>query len=216
MNDTDQTPPTSPTPTNPSTPTGPIRSTISTGYRLRLGLMGLGLAGFGCWALYDGLVNYPQQNVIYAEFEKFKETHDDWQTSWAAHAEPLGYETNYNKLKKRGQTKDIYAQYLYAGLTLPFGLWFLSGFAKSFGRWVEADDRGVRNHKGVDVAWDQVTGMDDNRWKAKGIAYLRYDGGTSGGEGRVLLDDWKFDRETTDAIYKLAKDKVSKPETDTA
>ncbi len=194
-----------------ATPTGPVRTTISNGYRIRLALIGAGLTGFGCWALYDGFIAYPRQNEIYAEFEQFKEDNDDWQTSWAAYADERGYQTNYNKLKQRGQIKDIAAQYLYAGLTLPFGLWFLYGFATSAGRWVEADDSGVRDSKGADLTWDQITGLDDARWKNKGIAYLSYD--EAGTTKRVLLDDWKFQREPTDAIYKLAKARLSPNET---
>ncbi len=194
-------------------PTGPVRATISKGYRIRLLVIGLGLLVWTGLSLKDGLLTYPKEQAIYNDLQAFKEQHDDWQSRWTEYALEKGYSKkhaeNPNKVKSRAEF-DTPSQFVMAGLCGPVGLYFLVGGLLAGRRWVEGDPNGVRNHKGVNLTWDQVNAIEDDRWKTKGIAYLRYD--AQGGEGRLLLDDWKFDREATGAIYKLAVANVN-PET---
>ncbi|MEM9751917.1 MAG: hypothetical protein AAF916_00870 [Planctomycetota bacterium] len=212
--DASQTP-AAPEPADPPLPTGPVRATIAKGYRVRLAILALGLCGFAGWAAYDGAIGYPKKQAMYEDLEAFKEQHDDWQTRWADHARTKGYgediAKNPNELKPL-KTHDIGTQFTMMGICAPIGLWFVWCWLAAGWRYVEADEQGVRANGGVDLTWDQVQSIEDDRWKSKGIAYLRYqkDGGD---DGRILLDDWKFNRNETTAIYRIANAKVRGGET---
>lgn len=182
------------------------RATISSGYRFRLLIIALGLTGFGVWSLYDGYVAYPKKIEDFQKLETYKAEHDDWQTSWQEYALAEGLPTNVNDIKPL-EAKDITTQYMMAAFCLPIGLWFLWGFVRAGGRWVEADEQGLRDNKGRDAAWSVITGLGDDRWKTKGIAYVEFVD-PQGATGRILLDDWKFDREKTTAIYQQVLAKV--------
>ena len=176
------------------------RATISKGYRIRLLLIALGLLFWTGLCIKDGFFTYPEQSRIYAELQQFKEDNPDWQQEWKAYAQERGYPTNVNKVKERYE-KDVLTQHLMTAGCLPIGLWFLWGWHRAGGRWVEADDQGIRNNKGQNAAWDAVTGVADERWKSKGIANVLFKD-DQGQEQRLLLDDWKFGRDETQAIYK--------------
>ncbi|MEM1446241.1 MAG: hypothetical protein AAGF84_09315 [Planctomycetota bacterium] len=191
----------------PPLPTGPVRATIAKGYRIRLLILTLGLCGFACWALYDGAIGYPKKQAMYEDLEAFQAEHDDWQTRWADHARTKGYGEDIAKTPtklKPLETHDIATQFVMMGICAPIGLWFGWCWLAAGRRYVEADDNGVRTNAGVDLTWDQVTAIEDDRWKSKGIAYLKH-----GDDQRVLLDDWKFNREETTMIYRIAESKVS-------
>lgn len=198
-------------PATPASSARSIRASIAKGYRVRLLILTLGLCGFGIYALYDGIYAWPKERAIYLDHQDFKEKHDDWQSRWQDYALEQGYGTKFarnpNAIDSRGGY-DIPSQYAMAAVCLPIGLWFAWCWFAAGRRYVEADEQGVRTNGGVDVPWDQVQAIEDDRWKAKGIAYLKH-ADKAGGEQRILLDDWKFNREETTAIYKLAQAKVS-------
>ena len=47
------------------------------------------------------------------------------------------------------------------------------------------------------MPFDAITRLNKRRWE-KGIAVVRYTDAT--GDGKLVLDDWKFEREPTDRI----------------
>ncbi len=196
-----------PAPDAVAPPAGPIRATISGGYRVRLLILALGLLAFAGWSLYDGIYAWPKKQAMYEDLQVFMEQHDDWQTRWSDHARAQGYPEsvvkNPTKLKPLDKY-DIATQYGMAAVCGPIGLWFAYCWFAAGRRYVEADERGVRTHANVDLTWTQIEKIEDDRWKSKGIAYLKY-----AGDQRILLDDWKFDRDATTAIYKLAESKMA-------
>ena len=188
-------------------PTTPLRARISNGYRGRLALIGLGLTAFGCWALYDGFIGYPAKAEVFAQLQQMQEEREDWATGWATYAQERGYETNPNKVKELN-AKDIWTQHVMAGICLPIGGFFLFNFLRSGGRTVEADENGIRGREGS-AAWDDVSDLDDSRWRTKGIARVQFKK-PDGTEGKILLDDWKFDREPTVEIHDLVMKKLGR------
>ncbi|BAM03474.1 hypothetical protein [Phycisphaera mikurensis] len=185
--------------------TAPLRARISKGYRIRLALIGLGLTAFGCWALYDGFIEYPRRAEVYAQLQQMQEDHVDWATRWQAYAAERGLETNPNKVKPL-EDKDIWTQYVMAAICLPIGGFFLLNFVRASGRKVEADALGIRGREGS-ATWDEVHGLDDARWRTKGISRVLFrDAG--GAEGKIVLDDWKYEREPTVAIHARVAEKL--------
>jgi hypothetical protein len=63
----------------------------------------------------------------------------------------------------------------------------------------------VPGHPAVDLG--QITRIDDHLWDKKGIAYLYYRG--NGGERKIRLDDFIYDREPTDEIYRRVEAHVN-------
>jgi len=174
-----------------------IRAKSSFNYKWRLALIGIVCLGFGIYCIYDGFYAYPAQRV---RANKFLEMKDAGRTDeWPDYARSQGW-----SIEDPGSPKSdfsIYAQYIMAAITLPIGLLFGVSYLRYMNRWVEADDNGIRTSTGQDVPWDDVTGIDTARWKAKGIAMVQYTHG-EGTPDTILLDDWKFERDETVAIYK--------------
>ena len=189
------------------TPITPLHARISKGFRYRLLAIGAGLTAFGCWALYDGAVKYPKQAEVYAELEAMQAEHEDWASRWVSYAEERGYEPNPNEVKQT-QTHDIATQYVMAALCLPVGGFFLFNFFRAGGRFVEADEAGIRS-RDASASWEEVRDLDDSRWRTKGISRVQFRR-EDGSEGSVLLDDWKFEREPTVAIHDLAMRKLGR------
>ncbi len=174
-----------------------IRANIARHYLIRLGIIGLGAFGFGLWFLYDGAVGYPAKREIQLAYQQLKEQHpQEYPELWPKLARERGWplEPQTEPLSE----KDIMTQYIFAGITLPIGAFFLFGLLRNSRRWVEADDEGLRTSSGQRAAWDQIESVDKSRWQNKGIAFVHYR--TNGQGGRILLDDWKFDREPTNQI----------------
>ena len=175
------------------------KASLASGYRFRLILMTLLMLGFGAYCIYDATVAYPLSRDIGAAYEQVKADHPEtYPQVWPAEAERLGYPTDVPKKAKTDT--DILTQWVMAAIVLPVGLFFGFKLLKENGRWVAMDEQGLTASGGHAVAWDGVTGLEDERWKTKGIAHVVY-GGDGGTERRILLDDFKLEREATKAIY---------------
>jgi hypothetical protein len=174
------------------------RATISPGYRWRLVLITLVMLGFGVYCLYDGYVAYPLQLEKYQTHQRIMDEYPQtYPQEWARHAAEQGWD---ERTPKKRTERDIFTQFLMAGLVFPIGLFFLYKLIRENGRWVEMDERGLKANGGREVPWDAIQSLDDSRWKTKGIAYVHYRDGSGGGEKRLLLDDFKSQREPIKAI----------------
>jgi hypothetical protein len=168
-----------------------IRAGMSNGYRMRLVLIAALFTGFGCWSLYDGLVAYPRKQEMGLTWVKLREAGAP-KEEWLRIAQEKGWPT-----EEPTQISDmsIRTQFIMASITLPLGLIFLYGLVRSLGRYVELDGDTLKAGGRRSVSLSDVQRVDSDRWKTKGIAVVHYP------QGRILLDDWKFDREATAQIY---------------
>jgi len=183
-----------------------VRANISKGYIWRPGLIGVAALSFSGWFLYDGTVKYPLQ----------QEQHDTYIEVFQEHADPteagrvwetLATEKGWPTVKPTPrEDKDIFTQKLLAGITAPIGLYFMATFLMTLGRWVEADEDGLRTNGGKATGYDGITSIDESRWKTKGIALVHFE--NDGMAGHILLDDWKFDRDRTRQIYDAVKERM--------
>jgi len=178
------------------------KATISRSYLLRIGLIALACLGWGAYCIYDGFVAYPAQTEVYLEFKKTQtDNPTGWQEEWETKAKENGWPLKQGKIKDR-RGFDTYAQYVMAAITLPIGCVFGLGYLRNAGRWVAADESGLTTNSGKTAAWEDIQDVDTTRWKTKGIAYVifRKPSDSEGQTDRILLDDWKFDREPTRKI----------------
>lgn len=183
-----------------------VRAKISKGYIWRPGLIGAAALIFSSWFLYDGTVKYPlQQKQSKAYTEIFQEHTDPIEAgrAWETLAAENGWSTQ--KPVPR-EDKDIFTQKLLAGITAPVGLYFLATFLMGLGRWIEADEDGVRTRSGKSTDYASIKSIDKSRWKSKGIAVVHY--GFGGPKERITLDDWKFEREPTKRILEAIEERM--------
>lgn len=169
-----------------------VKATISPGYRWRLVLISVVMLGFGLYCVYDWQVGYPAAQAKYEKYLELKEANPESspQQLWVQHAQSQGWST---KVPKEVTDRDIFTQLVMACIVLPIGVFFLFKLVIECRRWVAMDDEGVTGSGGHAASWDQMTGLDKERWRTKGIAYLVYER-EGGGSRKLLLDDFKSER----------------------
>lgn len=181
----------------------PATAKIGWNYRWRLGVLGLMFTLWGVWSIWDGAIAYPEQN---RKHEAYTELHDEgnnprFAEQWTELSEEKGWDPEDHG--KPHSEFDLAVQFVMAGVTGPIGLIFLGSFFMSFGRWVESTDGKLLANGGREVDYDHITALDKARWKTKGIAVVRYP------EGKITLDDWKFDREATEVILRDIEENIN-------
>jgi len=162
-----------------------IRANISSSYRWRIGIVGIAALAFAAYCYYDGAVAYPAQKQRWEAYQDLVEKHPEtYQKQWVALAESKGWKTEFPTERTDG------------GCTL-VGAFFFGSFVMMSRRFVETDDHALwdRKHK---ATWDQITDIDKSRWQSKGIAVVHFK--EDGQDKKIVLDDWKFDRNATQRI----------------
>jgi len=159
----------------PPSAVGPIMARGGTYYRMTRYLMALLLFGFGIASIYDG---------FYA-----------WQ--------PARWHVTHPNEKDK-QPLDILLNEI-MGIALPplAILLVVRCLYNSRGKYLLVD--GVVTVPGhPPVPLSAIQAVDRRRWDRKGIAYVEYDLQTgNGGKGKFRLDDFVYDREPTDAIFRV-------------
>lgn len=185
-----------------------IKATIdkeSFGYRNRLLLIALGAMLYAAWCLYDAMVAYPDQIDAYQSIQTVKDDYpDEWKTKWPEVAEANDWDPTKEPDKRTNG--DITTQWLQFAIVFPIGSYCLFSVLIWSRRFIGADEEHLYANGGVEVPFDQISRIDASRWENKGIARVYYDLGS--GEQNVLIDDFKFERQPTDAIFTRIKDAI--------
>jgi len=171
-----------------------VKANIDAKFLSRLGLTGLALIAFALWFLYDGAVTYPRQRERALVYQQLKE--EKRLSEWTEIAKQRGWPTEDPGEPK--QEVDFWVQYVIAGILAVPGLCFLFRYFRARGRWIEADQTGLRTSWGQQLDFGQIVSLDKKKWKSKGIAGVNYQ--QNGRKRRLVLDDWKFDADPTKAI----------------
>ena len=186
-----------------------LKSVISPGYRWRLFAVAFVCLMFGGWSAYDGFIGYPKKNKHRDTWDSIKQqypTEVDFVPHWEKYAQENGISTDEPEPRK--SSFSMIAQYVQMGITLPFGLLFGFGYLSTAGRWVSADENGLATNRGEEVSFDSIKTLNKVRWNRKGIAVVHYDGGQ--GPKRLVLDDWKYDRDTTGQILREVEARIDR------
>jgi hypothetical protein len=172
-------------------------------FYFRFKLIGLVAIGFALWSLYDGYFTYPNQRERALAYDKHYDEGGS-KEEWDAYARQRGWPTEYPGEPK--SKADIAMQYVMAVIAGSVGLLTLLLVWRSRGRWMEADETGISSSWGQRVEFDQVVSLDKRRWRSKGIAKVNYE--NAGKRKKLVIDDYKFKREPTDAILRLLEAKI--------
>lgn len=186
-----------------------IKATIdkeSFGYRNRLLLIALGAMLYAAWCLYDARIGYPDKIAAREAFEQVQDKHpDDWRTEeWPRVAKENGWDpTKEPEEKTKG---DITTQWIQFAIVFPIGSYCLIAVALWSRKYVGVDETTLYANGGVEVPFDKITRVDAARWENKGIARIYYDLGS--GEGNILIDDFKLDRQPANAVFNRIKEAI--------
>jgi len=204
-----------------------LRTKINPRYLMRMGLVGLFCLGMTAWCAKDGLITYPAQREKAEAYKKFEEANpevgqkdlfDLWKEEAAKHDWDPGIAgkemTPYGPPMK---PVDINGQFIMGAVTGFIGLIFLSKLLFNRGRWIEADDIGMRSSENRELKYAQITALNKKKWSSKGIAKVLYE--VDGRKKKIVLDDCNYERDTTQAILRhveaaIGHDKITngKPE----
>lgn len=179
-----------------------LRTKISGRHLIRLTIVGLFCIGFGLYCLYDGMVAWPNQRkraLAFQELEAQGRLED-----WAEYAAERGWQP-YDPGEPRTEA-EITGQFYMLAIAGGAGVLVLIHVLRSIGRWIEMDDKGLRSSRGQELTFDQVTQIDKKKWDKKGIAKLHYE--ANGREKVFTLDDFIYERPTTDEILRQAENQI--------
>lgn len=212
-----------------------LRTNISGRHLIRLTVVGLFCVGFGLWAFYDGKVVWPKQRERALAYQELKEDHreGEWprivaENGWKPYdqGEPA---QAFQELKEQGRliewnqmvaergwlpsdpgvpkTKaEITVQFIMFAVAGGVGLLVLINVLRSKGRWIEINETGLTTSRGQELTFDQITAIDKKKWDKKGIAKVQYQ--ENGREKVLILDDFIYDRPTTDDILRQVEEQV--------
>jgi len=178
---------------------GPVVAKAGRYYRVARYLMVLLLFGYGAWSIYDGFYSWP---------------------NW----------TDTHPLEKPKTHTDIVLNQILGVCLPPMGLIIL-GWALYNSRGEYRLDEGILHVPGhPPIPLEKIQSVNRESWDRKGIAYIeydltvvpsragsgssgsagpvRYEGITKGARGKFRLDDFVYEREPTDIIFKAIESSI--------
>jgi hypothetical protein len=157
------------------------------------------LIGYGAYFYYDGAVGWPRNNERFAKYQEFAQA--DNLDGWNAFAKERGWSNE--KPEKAYTESEIQGQYLWGSLCMVPGLIALGYWMQQIRRSLKLDDEAVTSPAGTRVPFGAITGLGLKKWESKGLARVRYEVG--GRKGEFVVDDYKFETETTKKILEEIK-----------
>ena len=210
-------------------PALPLRADNNPKFYSRFKWLGLAAVGFTLYCLYDGYINYPEQQMrgeaylevveetldksaileaqaeahgghdVYLKLRKLMATNDELAAAWAEKATAEGWPAA--PPEKLRMEGDILGQYVMAVIAALGAIYFLTTVLRTNGRWIQLGEEGVSTSWGETFSLNQVTAIDKKQWRDKGIARVRYTG-DNGRRKTFVVDDYKYHRKTTAEILR--------------
>ena len=195
-----------------------LRAKPESKFILKYLLIALGLIGFALLSVYDGFVKYPHALRITQAWEKldaeveadFRLNDEDKKEQWKAIATENGWSS---RIPKRDESsKDIEGkivyQYFFIALGFGVGIPMLMKYLVTKESWIASTEDGIESSSGAKVKISQIKKFDKARWDKKGIGVLHYQA-DDGYTKKFVIDDLKYDRETTDKIVQWIESQIS-------
>jgi hypothetical protein len=169
-------------------------------YRVKRGIIVVMLIGMGLWFGYDGFIGWPKENQLIkdtkAQIEPARKANEE--------AKVRELEVKLGTLKEHSELDLLWQRLLCYSLP-PLGLVVLGvALYRSRGTYRLADN--ILHAPGhPPVPLDAIRSIDKTHWDRKGIAYVNYEL-PNGAKGSVVLDDFIYQRQGTDDIFKRIED----------
>jgi hypothetical protein len=162
------------------------------------------MIAFGGYFFYDGAIGWPRGNERFLKYEEFAQAQN--LDGWNAYAKERGWSTK--KPEKLHTRADIVGQYVFGSIFTLIGLVTLGYWAQQIRRTLKLDDEAVTSPAGTRVPFESITGLGLKKWESKGLATVRYE--ITGRKGEFIVDDYKFDTDTTRQILEEVKRRLEK------
>ena len=184
---------------------GEIVARAGTYYRVTRYVITAVMIGMGLWFGYDGFKRWPEQNrkfdAIEAQRKEARARGDS--------AEDARLLAEQNKIGSRHTDWDILLQKILFFTLPPLGIaLFVRWMYISRGAYRLTEDNVLHVPGHPPVPMDAITELDKRLWDRKGIAFVGYEL-PGGGGGRLKLDDFIYERDPTDEIYKRIEEYVA-------
>ena len=160
------------------------------------------LIAFGLWFFADGIYFWPRSNRHWKLYKQFED--ENRLSEWPAEAKTLGLKAE--PPHKYHEPQDILAQYVFASICGLGGAVAVFYWMTQKDRVVKTDAEAVYSPAGTRVPFEAITGLGVKKWESKGFATVRYE--IAGQQGQFLLDDYKFERDPTHAIFEEIKQQL--------
>ncbi len=181
----------------PGAPQEQISAKAATYYRMTRYVMVVLLIGMGGWFAYDGFIAWPAEN------QKIKELNKELEMAKKEGNTKKFEEVNANKLTHATvhSDSDIFLQKLLTVGCPALALFMLAWtLYQSRGEYrLSGETLSVPGHPPIKLG--EITEIDKALWDRKGIAYVTYTT-ADGQSGRLRLDDFIYERNGTDEIFK--------------
>ncbi|MEM9366171.1 MAG: hypothetical protein AAGD07_09250 [Planctomycetota bacterium] len=186
-----------------------IRAHVHMPYFSKFLYISLACFAYALWCLYDARVAYPKKLQIARAYETFPTTAAG-QRDWTALAEEKGWPTAVPEKTAVKVEALIVNQYLSIAGCAMLGTFLFSKWWFARGSWIEGDEHILKNSRGQQCELSELLSINKRKWESKGIAVLKYRNGTK--KRKFVLDDYKFDRESTGQLLAFAEARLSEPE----
>jgi hypothetical protein len=187
-----------------TTSDGDIVATAGTYYRVTRYIITVVMLAMGLWFGYDGFINWPRQNREIAELEGQRAA----ALTAGDNEKAAKLLEDINKVGKHHSESDLRLQKILFFTLPPLAI-------AAIVRWIYISRGSYRLSGNVlhvpghpPVPLDAITELDKRQWDRKGIAFISYDLG-NGQTGKLKLDDFLYQREPTDEIYKRIEEHVA-------
>jgi len=160
------------------------------------------LLGVGGLFFWDGFIGYPRSNERYqANQELVKSGREN---EWPAVAAQHHWTTKVPE--KFYSIGDIRMQWICGTFGALLGLVSLAYWFTQKDRVLRTDGEAVYSPAGTRIPFPAITGLGKKKWDDKGLATVLYM--IEGRKGRFILDDYKFDRDSTHQILAEIEEKL--------
>lgn len=157
---------------------------------------------FGLWFFYDGKWSWPRSNERWLEHNRYEK--EGRIAEWPAYAKSRGWVAE--PPEKYHDRNAIFVQFLCATLGGLAGTVALLYWLTQKDRVVRTDTEAAYSPGGTRVPFEAITGLGVKKWESKGYATVRYE--LAGRKGEFVLDDYKYDRDATHAIFEEIKQQL--------
>lgn len=188
-----------------------LRAEVNPNFKYKFLLIGLIALAVGLYHFIDPIFNYPKMRPASEAYvalqQKLSGDDGELQRQWEEMTKEKGWESGIPKYKPNELTTNtIYSYFIGVLFTFVAGIPCLITFLRCLGQWIGVEGDGLANAKGQKLSFADISKIDKSRWEKKGISKLTYS--DDGVEKIFVIDDLKFDRETTDKIMELVEEKV--------
>jgi hypothetical protein len=174
----------------------PAEARVTSIWKTQKLVVALALIAFGLWFYVDGKWVWPRANVRWMEHNRLEK--EGRAKEWPEVARTHGWKVQ--PPEKYHDQNDILFQFIFAiGLASIGGL-MLVHWARHRGRVIKTEADAVYSPSGTRIPFSAITGLGLKKWESKGYARVRYEIG--GRKGEFVLDDYKFERDSTHQILK--------------